>query len=155
MNLVIDFQKACAANTPSEAEFTLWIKTALAVANHAVDTEITVRCVDQSESQELNFATRNKAQPTNVLSFPFEQPIGIEDEEINNYLGDLVICSDIVITESQQQNKPLEAHWAHMCIHGCLHLLGFDHINNNDADKMESLETQILQKLSYANPYIE
>lgn len=113
------------------------------------DQEITVRVVDEDESQQLNHEYRGKNKPTNVLSFPFEAPPGIE----MNLLGDLVICAGVVEAEAQQQNKPLDHHWAHMIIHGTLHLLGYDHIEDDQAEEMEGLEISLLGKLSIDDPY--
>ena len=101
------------------------------------------------ESQQLNSQYRQKDKPTNVLSFPFEVPEGIE----LNLLGDLVVCASVVEQEAKEQNKVLFHHWAHMIVHGCLHLLGYDHINDADADEMEALEVKILAKLAISNPY--
>ncbi|OZB41718.1 MAG: rRNA maturation RNase YbeY, partial [Alishewanella sp. 34-51-39] len=102
------------------------------------------------ESQQLNLQYRGKDKATNVLSFPFQCPPGIELP----LLGDLVICAGVVRAEAAEQNKPLAAHWAHMVVHGCLHLLGFDHINDADAEQMEAEEIQILQQLGISNPYL-
>ncbi|GAA6173165.1 rRNA maturation RNase YbeY [Colwellia sp. KU-HH00111] len=149
MKHTIDLQNACdSAVTPSLELFQTWVSTALsAVTEQAF--EITIRLVNTDESQELNKQYRHKNKPTNVLSFPFEVPEGIE----LNLLGDLVICSQVVEQEAKAQNKSLFDHWAHMVIHGCLHLLGYDHINDTDANEMEMLEVQILAKLSIGNPY--
>ena len=113
------------------------------------DTEVTIRIASESESQSLNKEYRGKDKPTNVLSFPFEAPAGLNIP----LLGDLVICSDVVQHEAIQQNKRLLDHWAHMVIHGCLHLLGFDHINDDDATEMEALEVTILKRLAIDDPY--
>lgn len=110
---------------------------------------ITVRCVEPEESQQLNYDYRGKNKPTNVLSFPFESPADF----FVPLLGDLVICADVVKNEAQEQNKTILAHWAHMTVHGCLHLLGYDHINEHEADTMESLEVSIMQQLGFDNPY--
>ena len=111
---------------------------------------MTVRIVDETESQQLNFDYREKDKPTNVLSFPFQCPPGIELP----LLGDLVICAGVVAQEATEQNKSLDAHWAHMVVHGSLHLLGFDHINDDDAAQMEAEEVTILQQLGFTNPYL-
>ena len=103
---------------------------------------MTIRVVDTAESHSLNLTYRGKDKPTNVLSFPFEVPPGME----MSLLGDLVIC--------RQQGKPLEAHWAHMVVHGSLHLLGYDHIEDDEAEEMEALETEIMLALGYEDPYI-
>ncbi|MCG9728905.1 rRNA maturation RNase YbeY [Shewanella sp. Isolate13] len=134
---------------PSQADFELWVKTAL--RDTMSEAELTIRIVDVEESQELNSTYRGKDKPTNVLSFPFEAPPGIELP----LLGDLVICAAVVKQEAIDQNKPLIAHWAHMVVHGCLHLLGYDHIDDSEAEEMESLETQLIESLGYTNPYKE
>lgn len=138
------------ADLPSEEQLTAWAQAALA---HQRDSaELTIRIVGSEESQQLNATYREKNKPTNVLSFPFQLPPGIPAQSID-LIGDLVVCATVVEDEAQQQNKPLMAHWAHMIVHGCLHLLGYDHINNNDAIEMETLEVSIMQQLGYENPY--
>ncbi|TDQ58005.1 putative rRNA maturation factor [Mesocricetibacter intestinalis] len=111
--------------------------------------EITVRIVDEEESHELNLTYRGKDRPTNVLSFPFECP----EQVTLPLLGDLVICRQVVEREAAEQHKSAEAHWAHMIVHGCLHLLGYDHIEEDEAEEMESLETQIMLSLGFSDPY--
>lgn len=134
---------------PSTQEMELWVKTAL--RDSMEQAELTIRIVDVAESQMLNSTYRGKDKPTNVLSFPFEAPPGIELP----LLGDLVVCAAVVKQEAIDQNKPLDAHWAHMVVHGCLHLLGYDHIEDVEAEEMESLETQLIESLGYNNPYQE
>lgn len=131
-----------------------WVKASLQGARGSEAIELTIRIVDESESQQLNSEYRGKDKPTNVLSFEFEQPPGLVDlgEELP-YLGDLVICSAVVEREAKAQNKSLEAHWAHMMVHGTLHLQGYDHIEEKEAQEMEALEIKILQKLGFDNPY--
>ncbi len=108
-----------------------------------------MRIVDEDESQQLNGQYRQKDKPTNVLSFPADLP-----EELQlPLLGDLVICAPVVAREAEDQNKALDAHWAHMLVHGTLHLLGYDHIDETDATEMEALETQIITELGFAPPY--
>lgn len=149
MSIILDLQLASnAVGIPSEAKFQQWLDAA--VLPFQADAEVTIRVVDSSESQQLNNQYRAKDKPTNVLSFPFQCPPGIELP----LLGDLVICAAVVAEEAAEQGKALEAHWAHMVIHGCLHLLGFDHINDDDAAEMEAEEIQILQQLGIANPYL-
>ena len=120
-----------------------------ALRNERETTELSVRIVDEQESAALNQQYRGKSGATNVLSFPFDavtpEPLPI--------LGDLVICAPVVIREAQQQNKPAEAHWAHMCVHGVLHLLGYDHAGDRDAEVMEALETTILLDMGFPAPY--
>jgi len=137
---------------PSEADCATWIG---AVADHLgwPSAEVTVRIVDDAESQMLNETYRGKAYPTNVLSFPFELPVGIPDSEFEGQLGDLVICAPVVTRESIEQEKLLAHHWAHMVIHGTLHLAGYDHEQDNEADAMELIEISILCKLGIRNPY--
>ncbi|MFN6971664.1 MAG: rRNA maturation RNase YbeY [Rheinheimera sp.] len=149
MSIILDLQLAStASNLPSEAQIQLWLNAA--VSPFQPVAEVTVRIVDEAESQQLNFDYREKDKPTNVLSFPFQCPPGIELP----LLGDLVICAGVVAQEANEQNKSLDAHWAHMVVHGSLHLLGFDHINDDDALEMEAEEIQILAELGFADPYL-
>lgn len=149
MSNIIDLQIACeVTELPSLELFQRWADTALNAITDE-DFELTIRLVTIEESRELNSQYRQKDKPTNVLSFPFEVPEGIE----LNLLGDLVVCVPVIEQEAKEQNKKLFDHWAHMIIHGCLHLLGYDHINDADADEMESLEIKILAELSIDNPY--
>lgn len=149
MTHIVDIQNACEAkNLPGKALFQQWVDTTISSVTDQT-FELTVRLVNSDESQQLNNQYRMKDKPTNVLSFPFEVPEGIE----LNLLGDLVICASVVEQEAKVQNKGLFDHWAHMVIHGCLHLLGYDHINDTDAEEMEALEVKILAKLSISNPY--
>ncbi|MGL4753403.1 MAG: rRNA maturation RNase YbeY [Aeromonadaceae bacterium] len=149
MSVTLDLQLACAdsAGLPAEADFQRWLDAAILPFQQ--EAEVTVRVVDSAESHELNLTYRGKDKPTNVLSFPFECPPGVELP----LLGDLVICRQVVEQEAQEQNKPLLAHWAHMVVHGSLHLLGYDHIEDDEAEEMEALEIEFLAALGYANPY--
>ena len=115
--------------------------------------EVSIQIVDEAGISELNETYRHKSGPTNVLSFPFEAPPGLPEEEAQALLGDIVICAQVVAQEAQQQNKSLQAHWAHMVVHGVLHLLGYDHLNDAEAEQMESLEVQLLNELAFPNPY--
>ncbi|UQY45345.1 rRNA maturation RNase YbeY [Erwinia sp. PK3-005] len=148
--VILDLQLACeqASGLPSEADFRRWLEAVL--LQFQPESEVTIRVVDEAESHDLNLTWRGKDKPTNVLSFPFEAPPGIELP----LLGDLVICRQVVEQEAAEQEKALEAHWAHMVIHGTLHLLGYDHIEDDEAEEMESLETEIMLALGYPDPYI-
>ncbi|MDQ8038958.1 MAG: rRNA maturation RNase YbeY [Rickettsiella sp.] len=124
-----------------------WINKAL--INRTSLTNITLRIVNKKESIYLNETYRHKRGPTNILSFPFEPPPDV----YSPLLGDLVICAELVNKEAKQQQKTRLAHWAHLIIHGCLHLIGYDHILSKEALKMETLEIQLLEELGYENPY--
>lgn len=144
----LDLQIACPSdNLPTQAQFELWLDAVL--CERKPDAEVTIRLVEATESQSLNLAYREKDKPTNVLSFEFDAPPMIELP----LLGDLVICKEIIEQEAQEQNKPLHNHWAHMVVHGTLHLLGYDHIINEEAKVMESLEKHILASLGIDDPY--
>ncbi|ORU91966.1 MAG: rRNA maturation RNase YbeY [Cycloclasticus sp. symbiont of Bathymodiolus heckerae] len=118
------------------------------------EAEVVVRLVDEAESATLNETYRQKTGATNVLSFPFDVPHGLpEGALMDDILGDLVICAPVVIKEADQQDKPVLSHWAHMVVHGCLHLQGYDHINNADANVMEGLEVKLLESININNPY--
>lgn len=146
--ITLDLQIACdEQELPTQADFELWLQTA--VNDEKPNAEVTIRLVDISESQQLNFDYRGKDKPTNVLSFEFDAPPMIELD----LLGDLIICKQVIEAEAKEQGKPLLHHWAHMVIHGSLHLLGFDHIDEDQAQVMESLEKQLLAKLSIDDPY--
>ena len=118
---------------------------------------VVIRVVGIAESAELNEKYRDKQGPTNVLSYPNDVPdfmLGIPDlKEQNSHLGDLVICEPLVVSEASEQNKSITAHWAHLIVHGVLHLQGFDHIEELEASAMESLEINILEQLGFDNPY--
>jgi probable rRNA maturation factor len=147
-SICLDLQVACNNdNLPNHDDFLSWIEAAL--LQYQKPFELTIRLVTTKESQQLNNQYRGKDKPTNVLSFPFEVPDGIELD----LLGDLIICVPVVEQEAIEQNKALTAHWAHMVIHGCLHLLGFDHIEDDEADEMEALETKIITALGFPAPY--
>lgn len=150
MGNIIDLQIASTEkNLPSEEQFTAWVNAA--IADRRTDIELTVRIVDAAESAELNLRYRNKPGPTNVLSFPADY----EPQFNFPQLGDIIICAPVVSKEASANNIELLAHWAHITIHGTLHLLGFDHIEKSDAIKMEKLETQIVSQFGYPPPYGE
>ncbi|QEH13109.1 rRNA maturation RNase YbeY [Histophilus somni] len=149
-NVIIDLQIASedATNLPSVEQIQLWANAAIRAEN--LQPEMTVRIVDEEESHHLNLTYRGKDKPTNVLSFSFECP----DEIELPLIGDLVICRQVVEREATEQEKPLMAHWAHMIVHGSLHLLGYDHIEDDEAEEMERLETEIMLSLGFTDPYI-
>ncbi|MFZ5380898.1 rRNA maturation RNase YbeY [Aeromonas hydrophila] len=150
MSVTLDLQLASASTDglPSEAQLQSWLDGT--ILGFQQEAEVTVRIVDEAESNELNLTYRGKDKPTNVLSFPFEAPPGLELP----LLGDLVICRQVVEREAAEQGKPLIAHWAHMVVHGSLHLLGYDHIEDDEAEEMEALERDIMQELGFADPYL-
>lgn len=158
MSATLDLQLATQAiNIPSQALILEWIENVFA-DQHIQSKEITIRIVDTAEIQQINADYRGKDKPTNVLSFPYELPdIHFAEGEVpqldNDFIGDLVICAQVVEKEAKQQNKDINAHWAHMMIHGTLHLLGFDHIEDDEAEKMENLEIRLLAKLGIDDPY--
>lgn len=132
-----------------------WVSASLMQDWASGEVEMVIRIVEEAESQTLNRDYRGKDYPTNVLSFPFENPPGLlelVDEELP-YLGDLVICAPVVAREAAEQHKPILAHWAHMIVHGCLHLQGYDHMNDAEAEEMEALEIEILTGLGFDSPY--
>lgn len=139
---------ASALDVPSHQQCSSWIAAVL--AEHGIEqAELTIRTVDSSESQMLNATYRGKDKPTNVLSFPFESDIPLPVP----LLGDLVICVPVMTQEAQEQGKSLDEHWAHLIVHGTLHLLGYDHIEDNEATEMERLEIKILSLFHIADPY--
>lgn len=146
---IVDVQKVAEGSSPEQEQFEQWVDAALKHLDE--DCELSIRVVDSEESAELNSSYRGKSGPTNVLSFPFDSPVPMEPR----LLGDLIICVPVVEREAIEQNKLLNNHWAHLVVHGCLHLLGYDHIEDDEAEQMEALEISILQTLDIDNPYQE
>ncbi len=148
--VILDLQIASESSEglPAESDFQQWLEAVL--PQFQEESEVTIRIVDEAESHELNMTYRGKDKPTNVLSFPFEAPPGMELP----LLGDLVICRQVVEQEAREQNKVLNAHWAHMVVHGSLHLLGYDHIIEEEAEEMEAIEIDIMQSLGHPDPYL-
>jgi probable rRNA maturation factor len=134
---------------PSARSFRRWVDAALAGAKRRKSAELAIRIVGTREGRHLNRDYRGKDYATNVLSFPTEWPEGVSLPLI----GDLAICAPVVAREAAEQGKPANHHWAHMTVHGVLHLLGYDHIEDADAEAMEALETRILAKLGINDPY--
>lgn len=131
-----------AAGIPSASQFRRWVRAAL-----RVETSLAIRIVDEEEGRQLNASYRSKDYATNVLTFPLtEEPL---------LMGDIVICAPVVAREAMEQGKPLVAHYAHMTVHGVLHLHGYDHEIDAQADLMEAMEVAVLHKLGFANPYAE
>jgi probable rRNA maturation factor len=137
---------------PAKAEFRRWAQAALKGRHTGTTAELTIRVVDTAESSALNQTYRHKQGPTNVLAFPFQAPVA---EIADSLLGDIVICAPVVASEAIVQGKALAAHWAHLVIHGVLHLLGYDHQEEAQAQAMERLEREILAELGYPDPYGE
>lgn len=148
---------------PENSELQVWVEAAIQANLIEQDLSVVIRFVNEEEGKTLNQAYRYKKYATNVLSFPFEEPeFTTEIIELNNaleehlhqqHLGDIVLCEKVVRMEAEEQGKTLQQHWAHLIIHGVLHLQGYDHLNDQEANQMESLESKILKGLGFANPY--
>ena len=148
MTLTVEVQLAVdGATVPSRQEFTAWARAAW--RDGAQDAEVVVRVTDEAESRRLNHDYRGADKATNVLSFGFDPLPGMEF----HHIGDVVICAPVVEREAREQGKRPQAHWAHMVVHGMLHLQGYDHETDQQADDMEALETNILAGLGYPAPY--
>jgi len=158
---MIDLQIATQeTDLPTAEQLQQWV--ALATREQAAPAEVTIRLVDDAESQQLNLDYRGKDKPTNVLSFPaqmedfeaeFDIPELMEELGDDTYLGDLVINAPLVQREASEQSKAVMDHWAHLVMHGCLHLQGYDHIEDAEAELMEGLEIALLAEIDVANPY--
>lgn len=148
MGVRVEVQYTCINDDlPGPAAFRHWVQGAAAEPDS--DVEVVVRVVDRAESAELNAQYRHQMGPTNVLSFPFEPP----PETESKLLGDLIICGPVVAEEAREQGKSVSAHWAHMVVHGMLHLRGYDHDTPEAAAQMETLEISIMAKLGFPDPY--
>jgi probable rRNA maturation factor len=134
---------------PSAASFRRWVEAALAGARHRTPAELSIRIVGAGEGRALNRRYRGKDYATNVLSFPAELPPAVATP----LLGDIVICAPVLAREARAQGKAPRDHYAHLTVHGVLHLLGHDHLNATDAERMEALETRVLAALGIADPY--
>jgi probable rRNA maturation factor len=147
-SIEVDVQYAAGRKgMPSEKEISTWVKAAL--AGRADGGQIVIRLVDEAEGRDLNERYRGKRGATNVLSFAFDGPNVIEPP----LLGDIVICAPVVVREARAQGKALRAHWAHLVVHGVIHLLGYDHERARDAAIMEAIERDVLASLGYPDPY--
>lgn len=149
------------SDIPTSEQMNQWAQAALSLADFNQDCAFTARFVTNDEIQDLNNSYRHKDMPTNILSFPYEMPTDLPPEALADanedgvYLGDLVIAMDVVRKEALEQQKTLTEHCTHLIVHGCLHLLGYDHIEDDEAQVMEGLEIKVLAKLGYRNPYEE
>ena len=175
MKLYLDLQNTISSDSvPDKDSIESWVKQTLIEIKQDTDCELTIRIVDKEEIRALNKTYRHKDKTTNVLSFPYEGfSFDVEAFSTNelsdemddsllgdaslpgdaSLLGDIVICHDVVVEQAAEHNKTITAHWAHMVVHGVLHLQAYDHIDDNEADLMESLEVLILNKLQFADPY--
>lgn len=148
----LDLQLATnAADIPAEREFKIWVDHALSAINHTDPVELMIRIVDEDEAQELNESFAGKTYVPNVLSFPFELPPGCE--LTIPLIGDIIICAPVVKREAAEQEKSVTAHWAHLTVHGVLHLLGYTHDKPLLAREMESIEVDVITNLGYPHPY--
>jgi probable rRNA maturation factor len=153
MSVRIEVQRATdEGSTPDDAFVVAWITRAIGAAGEAAVSEVSVRIVDADEIQALNRDYRDKDWPTNVLSFPAGDVAGLPDDEPAP-LGDIVVCASVVRDESAAQGKAILDHWAHMLVHGALHLLGHDHESEAEAEAMETLEARILEAHGIGDPY--
>lgn len=134
---------------PTREQIVSWVRAAL--DGRCDSAQLVMRIIDETESRALNERYRRREGATNVLSFAFERPELLDPP----LLGDVLVCAPVVVREALEQHKPVEAHWAHMVIHGTLHLLGFDHEEEGEAMVMEALEREILARLGHADPWIE
>ena len=149
----VDVQVASdAAGLPSIDAVRGWVERTVRTTDSARDAEVSVRIVDEAEMQALNREYRDQDKPTNVLAFPAGDTGFALPGEIP-LLGDIVVCAGVVAREADEQGKPLEHHWAHMLVHGTLHLLGYDHVGDEQAAAMEALERRILDEFGIADPY--
>jgi probable rRNA maturation factor len=154
IRVLVDVFQACDDNTTPAADVVRnWIALAANAAGHSSDVEVSVRIVDADESRALNREYRGKDKPTNVLSFPAGRIEGLPDD-VPVQLGDIVVCASVVGEEAIEQDKAVADHWAHMLVHGTLHLMGYDHETDAEAAEMEALETQILMKSGLKDPYL-
>ncbi|MBU0455569.1 MAG: rRNA maturation RNase YbeY [Pseudomonadota bacterium] len=148
MSIQVNIQNVTKAHVPSHEELEQW--AALVFSARRKKGAIGVRIVGEKEIQSLNHQFRKVDNPTNILSFPYEDVV---DEENVPILGDLAVCASVVKKEAIAQKKELIAHWAHLIIHGCLHLQGYTHNDEENAKRMETKEIQLLKKLGFKNPY--
>ena len=149
-----DIENPFDLNIPPREHFNAWAKIVLLHEKNST-AEISCYITHKAEIQSINNQYRKQNKPTNILSFPFDAPPGLPQDAHAHFLGDLIICPDIIEQEALDQKKECLHHWAHITIHGILHLLGYDHIQDDDAEIMEALEIKLLQQLSINDPYRE
>jgi probable rRNA maturation factor len=152
----VDMQKRVRTWSPRRADIAAWANAAL--GRRARNREVSVRVVGRAESRKLNAHYRGKDHATNVLSFPVPNEEALERRAAERSadalpLGDLVICPQVLRNEAREQRKSLRAHWAHLVVHGSLHLIGYDHERSDDARRMERREIAVLRRLGFTNPY--
>lgn len=138
------------SETPGNSSIEKWVKTTF--LQFLDSGEVNIKIVDEDEGRALNEKWRNASGPTNVLSFSYIDT-GEQKDRFAGIIGDILLCAPVIEREASEQGKSLDAHYAHMVIHGCLHLLGYDHLNKKDAEKMESIEIKIMNEIGFANPY--
>lgn len=154
MQAEFEIQRVTAARSlPEDEQFQRWINAVPAAQDQ--EFSLTIRLVDEPEARRFNKEYRNRDYATNVLSFPAELPEGLPDEVRQAQLGDILICAPVVTREAQEQNRPEVDHWAHLVVHGVLHLLGYDHELPDEAVVMEALETKILAEFGVSDPYMD
>lgn len=158
MTVELELQIATNAKTlPHPSQFKEWVgvvfSNKLLTSKDVSNLELTIRIVDEQEIIDLNGLYRHKNELTNVLSFSECIPDQLEKELNYNVLGDIVICASVVEREAKKQNKELLSHWAHMVVHGILHLLGYDHENSQEANEMENIEINLMKQLGFTSPY--
>ena len=151
MMLEFHFDNRSGCQAPSAEQFQSWAQLALESLDQP--TELSLRLVDETEMAELNNNFRQKNQPTNVLSFPGDMSAETLKHTGFQLLGDLAICAPVVIQEAAEQHKLPNSHYAHLCIHGVLHLLGYDHLQDSDAEIMEAREIELMEQIGHPNPY--
>ena len=138
---------------PNDALCRNWLEQALRGAKRGHPVTVSLCFVDADEAEQLNRRYRDRQYPADVLSFPSAMPAALRRQLDSDPLGDIVVCAELAKREAQSRDRPVEQHWAHLVIHGCLHLLGYDHAADQDAAAMEKIEIEILRNLGIPNPY--
>jgi probable rRNA maturation factor len=149
LDIAADLSASLQASVPAREQILQWLTAALQQVKYTKPIELTLRVVTIEESNQLNLTYRNKNNPTNVLSFESDIPEYVDSA----YIGDMVICAEVLASEAKNQNKINAAHWAHLCVHGLLHLLGYDHLDEIDAAEMEAIEIATLAAMCIDDPY--